>query len=378
MSELQGQEKYLPYMLEIFSRSHLQPSDLAGLCADIPGEEYTTAEKVFFNNFYGAAEQIKRFLNLPSSYPLKAALQHGNQYGETFWDAEIHNPLPVSLAWGEQRAAVWKKHTEKPLCTIGAPFFYTKSLFSVDVIARERARLGKNLLVFPTHSTHHITTSFDTETWLEKIRENSKYFSTVRICIYWKDYLLGRHKPYVEAGYECVSAGHMYDLNFLPRLRFLLEVCDATMSNQLSSHVGYSLFLGKPHKLFQQELAFSVEYDERNVRAGFLAYLQDPGVQKILASFSTTEFHITPEQLAVLDPYFGFSALKSPSELFAILRMAEDLYQKAHPSSPQQKSEISLGLTMVARALVRPLWRCLPRKLQEFLRCRILNPLLRK
>lgn len=368
-------EKKADYDLEILRRASLPPSDLAGVCANIPEESFYSSELVGFNDFYGNAEQIKRFLNLPSHYPLKAAIQHGNQYGGAYWDEEIKARLPVSLAWGEHIHATWKKHTTKKIHKIGAPFFYTQSLFPEESITRERARLGKNLLVFPAHSMADSTVSFAMEPWLEKIRTNSKGFESVRICIYWKDYLLGKHKPYLEAGYECVSAGHLFDYNFLPRLRFLLEVCDATMSNRIGSFLGYSLFLGKPHKYIDQEMDIT-DAPGGSVCAEEAAWRSDPGVQKILTSFSTCEFNITQEQLAALEPYFGFSELKSKGELFAIVNEAEKSYQRnvayfkscAWRKKMATEGKISQRVKSMLRTAVKHVWHALPRSTREFIR----------
>lgn len=316
------------YTLEIIRRTSLSSTDLAGICADIPIDSHYTSEIVTFNDYYGNAEQIKRFLNIPSHYPLKAAMQHGNQYGEAYWDEEIKETLPVSLAWGEHICSIWKKHTTKEIYKVGAPFFYTQSLLSEGGIKSERARLGKNLLVFPAHSMHNSTVSFDMESWIDNIRSHSKGFDSVRICIYWKDYILGRHKKYLEAGYECVSAGHIFDYNFLPRLRSLIEVSDATMSNRIGSFIGYSIFLEKPHSYIDQSMDIS-DNDIGRVKEEEAEWRGDPGVQKIFKAFSANDnFQITPDQLDALEPYFGFSEIKSKSEFLEIVNTSELLYQE--------------------------------------------------
>lgn len=353
--------KNVDYTLEILRRAPLSPSNLAEICADIPVEKYYTSEIVAFNDFYGNAEQIKRFLNLPSQYHLKAAIQHGNQYGQAYWDAEIKNSLPVNLAWSEHIYSTWRKYTTKKIYKIGAPFFYTQSLFPADVIKHERARLGKNLLVFPAHSMSDSTLSFAIEPWLERIRTNSKGFESVRICIYWKDYLLGKHKPYLEAGYECVSAGHLFDYNFLPRLRFLLEVCDATMSNRIGSFLGYSLFLGKTHKYIDQEIDIS-DSPSGCVREEEAAWRNDPGVQKIMDCFSTQNFTITNEQIAALEPYFGFSEMKSKAKLFKIINTAEEMYQK-HTDLPKRS-----GMETAILATAKCVFHLLPQDVRESIR----------
>lgn len=79
----------MDYWFEIMRRANMEVTDLQGLCADIPSSIYCSPEIVPFNDFYGNAEQLKKFLNIASCYQLKVAIQHGNQYGDAYWDEEI-------------------------------------------------------------------------------------------------------------------------------------------------------------------------------------------------------------------------------------------------------------------------------------------------
>ena len=315
------------YLAEIVQRSNVDLQNLPTLCKDIPNNIFqaATSEIFYSNDYYGNAEQIKRFLNLPSDYSLKASIQHGNQYGHHYWAHEISPELPVSLAWGDHIYETWREKTEKKLFKIGAPFFYTRGLLSAEETAAEKKRLGTNVLIFPAHSMASATLAFDMEWWLQRIAALARRFASIRICIYWKDYLLGLHKPYLEAGYECVTAGHIYDPNFLPRLYSLIEISDATASNRIGSFIGYSLFLQRPHMYFDQPV--SIEQHFTNQHGGVIQeekdWRSDPGVQKIHEVFSRPGWRITDEHWQCLEPYFGFREIKSKASLRGILMLAE-------------------------------------------------------
>ena len=363
----------MDYWFEIMRRANMEVTDLQGLCADIPSSIYCSPEIVPFNDFYGNAEQLKKFLNIASCYQLKVAIQHGNQYGDAYWDEEIKETLPISLAWGEHIYSIWKKCTSKKIFKIGAPFFYTHGLLDDIEVGKARDRLGKNLLVFPAHSMHNSTISFETEAWIGKIQSISKKFDTVRICIYWKDYVLGRHKPYLDAGYECVTAGHIFDCNFLPRLRSLLEISDASLSNRIGSFIGYSIFLGRPHVYIDQKIDIKDHNNIGRVQEEENAWRRDPGVQKIFQSFSSSDFFITDEQIASLDPYFGFSEIKSKSELIGILLLAEELYAgKENPSfcfkKLKNQKAFNVNMKKTVKNVIRPLWNRLPQAARHWLR----------
>ena len=358
------------YQLEVLRRARVPFTDLKSLCADIPERGYETAELVAFNDFYGNAEQLKRFLRIPSCFQFKAAIQHGNQYGDVYWDEEIGDVLPVSLAWGEHIYSVWRKHTRKKIFKIGAPFFYTEGLLGAAEVERVRARLGRNLLVFPAHSMHHSTVSFDVKGWLDKVRDVGRGFDSIRICMYWKDYLLGRHVPYLEAGYECVTAGHIFDCNFLPRLRSLLEISDASLSNRIGSFIGYSVFLGRPHVYIDQRMDIVDHGGIGRVQQEEDGWRGDPGVQNIFQSFSSEDFVITDAQVKALEPYFGFSEIKSRAELADIFMLAEGMYRQrgvfpgfVAASSYQQRYKGNMKKQI--KRVLRPLWRRLPLRVRR-------------
>lgn len=319
-------DKDILYDVTMRRNSHF--SNLSDLCKDISATSIFTAELHTSNDFYGNAEQLKRFLHLPSHYALKAAIQHGNQYAGRDWDVEANSFLPLRLAWGTHIRDTWSQRSEKETHMISAPFFYTKGLLSENELAAEKKRLGKNLLLFPAHSNHNTTITFDVLCFWRQLEDFVKAFDTVRVCIYWKDYILGLHKPYEDLGLECVTAGHIFDYNFLPRLYSLLETCDASASNRIGSFFGYSIFLGKPHIFFDQALDIH-DHGIKRVEEDEVIWRNDPGVQKILEVFSNPGCVITDAHWDCLEPYFGFKEIKTAEQLCQIFYKAEELYQQA-------------------------------------------------
>lgn len=312
---------------DVVRRSFSSLSNLDDLCRDIPVSSQFTSEIFPSNDFYGNAEQIKRFLNLPSHYSLKAAIQHGNQYAGRHWDVEADSFLPVRLAWGTHIRDSWAEHSAKETHMISAPFFYTKGLLSAEEVAAEKKRLGRNLLLFPAHSNHNTTITFDVKSFFDSLQNFIKNFDSIRVCIYWKDYLLGLHKPYENMGLECVTAGHIFDYNFLPRHRSLLEICDVSASNRIGSFFGYSIFLDRPHVFFDQSLQIN-DHGLKRVEEDEVIWRSDPGVQRVLDVFSAQDCIITDAHWECLEPYFGFKEIKTASQLRKVFYCAEERYQK--------------------------------------------------
>lgn len=116
-----------------------------------------------------------------------------------------------------------------------------------------KKKLGRTLLVFPNHSSHYIETKFDERDLILEIEKVKNKFDTVLVCMYWKDILLKKEQPYKDKKYKIVTAGHIFDYNFLPRLKSIIKLADVTMSNAIGTHMGYCVYLGKPHYLFLQK-----------------------------------------------------------------------------------------------------------------------------
>lgn len=308
------------------------------LCRDIaPDAGIITPEIHMPNDFYGGAEQLKRYVGFPSYYPLKVAMQHGAYFDSNYyWEYDINNRMQLLFPWGEHVASIWRRHTDKRIEPIGAPFFYAQPLISKEETEAERARLGKNLLLFPPHSSRALQINYDIVRWLDQIKEYTRQFDTIRVCVFWKNILDGEHLRYQDAGYECVSAGHTSDIFFLPRLRSLLDVCDATLGHQLGSHIGYSVYLGKPHVLCKAPVEEICLMQPESDRKAYLEASQnrnqDPGWNTLESLFSQDTFRITQDQKDTIGLYHGFEFIRSAHELRSLLLQAEDLYMQKYVS----------------------------------------------
>ncbi len=77
-----------------------------------------------------------------------------------------------------------------------------------------------------------------------KLLKLDKKFFPITICIYWKDYLQGKHQSFIDHGFPVVSAGHIYDQNFLYRLSYLLSTYKFAASNIIGSSMFYAVHAG--------------------------------------------------------------------------------------------------------------------------------------
>lgn len=313
------------YFLELSRRSKLKIQDITELSKEIGFDQYHSI--ILGNdesNYYGSFYTLQLYaniqpLNLP---PPDLSIQHGIVYEALAWERNKVDCL--NFVWSSKIKDILKNQVgAKKVIAIGAPFFYAKSILSSEQIKKEKNRLGKNLLAFPMHSTHYINTIYNVQNFVEILKEQRSQFETVRVCLYWKDIQNGIAKKYEAEGFECVCCGHIFDIFFLQRLRSLLEIADATISNGVGSHIGYSIYLNKPHNLVPDKFQL-IDIQGSEGEEEMLCKEQSKNYWQIYNAFALNDsFEITAEQKQIVDDFWGMSEIKEPSE---IRRIIEDSY----------------------------------------------------
>ncbi len=307
-------------------------SDLEALCAERPER---TSEKFPPNDFYGHAAVIKHYCGLPQEFSLPGIHPHGPSVNELVWDYEVNHPLPHLLLVAELQRAIYAARTSKPATVIGSPFYY-----AVRQKAAEMERLSSQAsgtIVFPFHSTHHVTATFDEGWFLEKLRALPEEFGPLVICMYWRDVQLGRHRKYLEAGFPCVSAGHMYDHEFLYRLCRLIAARRRCVSNELGTCVFYSAAMGLPVTVFRQKYSLQAA-DERMLREASGQHTL-PGVTRFLEIAAEPSADNVREQKDLAEKALGREALLPSAELRKVLeglalQQATGMAQAPSPGAP--------------------------------------------
>lgn len=304
-------------------------TDLKTLSFDIP--ELITDEIFEPNDFYYIAHHLKKYIGRESSDFIKAAIEHGLMYSYHFWDAITNHEFQSIITLGEIRRLILEKICpNKNVYTIGPFINYVEDFFTPDEFQKEKEKLGKNLLVFPAHSTHHMGYEFDHDSFCEEILKLTKDFDSTTICLYWKDIHRGYDKIYQKFGFNCVCAGHIYDPYFLPRLKTIIKLSDYTASNVTGTHIGYSLFFNKPHYLIKNNFKivsfgdFANELVEQEANSKERT-MEDNHFYNHFSNYSNT---ITKEQWDFANQYFGFDQIKTKEELKTIIETIDKLQNK--------------------------------------------------
>jgi predicted SAM-dependent methyltransferase len=297
--------------------------ELKQLAAD---RELKTSEIHGPNDYYGNASVLKRFVGFSQNYATRCVIEHGPFYPTIRWSEDINAPLPVFLRSNRAACQILKAKTKKLVFAIGPVIAYADSHLDTAALAAEKKRLGKNLLIFPPHSTHHIKVRYDNAWLIEHASSMGKAYDSITVCLYWKD--IHTEAVYRAAGFECVTCGHIFDPFFLNRQKSFLTLADSVISYTWCSAIGYAVLLGKPLMVLpalgeRYEAAESiVARDTAGTREDweFQTYKQ-----KIISLFSDLN-ETTPGQYKAIDYMWGLDDVLPKQKLTDILRLGHDMH----------------------------------------------------
>ena len=291
--------------------------------------ELVTPELHAPNAYYGDAATLKAYAGLAPDYAVKAAIMHGPFFPTQFWGDELHAALPVFFSINRASLPILGAKTDKAIFSIGPYVHYAQSLLGPAALAEEKRGLGKTLVVFPPHSTHHVQADYH-EDWLcDHIERLGKQFQSILICLYWKDILHGRARAFRDRGFPCLTAGHIFDPQFLHRLKTILCLSDAVVSYAFSSVIGYAVSMNKPTMVARCEgeayLAPPeiITRDTCNAAADEVYLRYRASIYTLFGEF-TEQF--SQEQIDSVELMWGLSQVRTPQELRLYFDIAEEMF----------------------------------------------------
>jgi hypothetical protein len=290
-------------------------------------------KEVWLPDLYFIEGSLKKYAGMNEDYKIKAFIEHAAQL-TPYIDGgfQISPNLPSIVSSPFRKFIIEKVPNNNGAYAVGPYISYSKSALSSEKTKHEKERLNRNLLVFPSHSIRGVKSSYDLEIFCNEIKKVGKEFDSIRVCLFWKDVVLGTGENYKKHGFEVVTAGHYYDPMFMPRLKSIIETSSMTMSNEIGTHLGYCIYLKKPHYLFKSEILREKLLNDGHEMAeiNFLACKTlksfSDYYESIEKLFQSKEETITKEQYSIIDYYWGLNQIKSPKKLKEIILLLEGRY----------------------------------------------------
>jgi FkbM family methyltransferase len=193
---------------------------------------------------YGIGYWLKKYLRIPVFIPLHIFMDHHVPTTDEPYLAQLNSTVPVFVTREAQQSILKNKYLIKSY-VMGAPFVYCRWLNQI-----EQAPNAQGTIAFPSHSTHLIDTVFDWESYADTLLTLPAEFQPITVCLYWKDLLLDRQKPFADRGMTVVTAGHMIDPSFTVKFYNLMKKAKYTTSNLVGSFAYYSIEMNIPFFLY--------------------------------------------------------------------------------------------------------------------------------
>lgn len=283
------------------------------------------------NSFYGNARILRAYAGLPADHRVAAVIEHGIPQLPEVWSVDLDAHLPLFLCATMERAAQFERDTGdgRRAMAVGPMVHYAPS-------AGPESEGPRRLVGFPAHSSHYIHAEYDVAAFARMLAERRDDGLEVHACLYWRDILMGRDEPFRALDIPCVTAGHLYDQNFLVRLRSILEGADAVLTNEVGTHVWFAAHLGRPVEILNQDIVYSDGWD-------------DP-MEEVRSMFAEPRRELSAEQVAFVRREVGGDQVRTQTELRTALTEAARTYRTDTPTHVRARH-------FVRRAVFSPLHR---------------------
>lgn len=260
------------------------------------------------NAFYGISDIIKKELGIRKNKVLQGSIEHGFAYVNSI--GEVDSKPDIIYAFGEKRKEFLKGvFPEKNIYCLSPYIQYVESYYNVEKINKIKNKFGKTLLVMPSHSVPQGKIKFNQEEFINMIELlKDKYnYKTIIVCLYWSDVLYGHDTQYIKMGYKICTAGHMFDRNFLPRLKSIILLSDMVVGNDIGTNIGYCICLNRPFYLSYNKV--EIDWHAPN-KVAKLILEKDVNFQrllevKLLELFGEYRENISKEQIEFVKEYWG-------------------------------------------------------------------------
>lgn len=284
------------------------------------------------NRFYGDEYILKEYSGFENY--VYSIIEHGLYFGNNCAKVGLKHEweLGTVITSGTYRAELLKKYyPEYFVKKIGPMIHYANIDLEFKKKLKEEIDVNKKtLLFFPVHGNALISPVYDIKLVIDRIIDiaNDKQCWNIIVCAFFSEYTLFKEvisEIDTDGRIVVTTCGNRYSENFLSKQKTLISLADLTISNSLGTHLGYCIYLGKPHILLQQdfhyngnEQALEEDFGKDNRSKNWNTDFENEKLlfQKI---FNINEDSITQEQYELCNYYWGFDDIKSPEELYEIL-----------------------------------------------------------
>lgn len=284
------------------------------------------------NSYYGHEHWLREYSKFDDN--VYGLIEHGLCYKDDIskvgWDVEWD--VGNIITFGDSRYETLSTlYTDYNIVRIGPRLHYAPTdMTYLNILERQLDKRGKTMVLYPAHSLAIEAYRYDVVLFIEQAKRFAAENGIVNILVslHPSDLLHGFENEYKKIDPNIIPVtGGTDQWNFLPRLKAILTVADVTYSNLVGTHVGYSIYMGKPHVINSssdnQRSKFYNDYNNQT-QADVLS-----NEKEFADAFTGADpWKISKEQYELIDYNFGLSHIKTPKELYKQLDVCRTIYRK--------------------------------------------------
>lgn len=264
---------------------------------------------------YGISFQLKRYSGFDENIILNnCSYEHGIYFSEFVCQVEVTHFVSHILTFSPYRENIIKKLTDISPVAIGPYIAYAENYHSEKYIKKIKNKLGRVLVVMPSHSTQGIDVDYNIQGFIREIENAKKQFDTIMVCMHIEDLRKGTWKFYKEKGYCIVSSGNICSPYFLNRMKYILSLADAVLVNTATTGIAYAMHMNLPVRLIRQQVTYNVNHNNN----GYVLEKENL-FERLYDLFDQKEFVQTEEQKEFGDYVFGLKNVKTKDEMKMLL-----------------------------------------------------------
>jgi hypothetical protein len=211
---------------------------------------------------YSFGKILRNYGIYPNFLPLYVTTDHGPSQSDEPTMAELNYSHFAHFYHSERLVEKFKKRSNKKCYTLISPYVWYRR--KKKIIHSEKA---KGTIVFPTHSTHHISIEKNWNEYIAKLLELPSKYHPISACIYFLDVKKGLHKSFEDAGIETFCAGTWTDPNFVDNFYNIIKNFKYASSATPGSYLFYCQELGLDFFIYGEKPVY-VNKSDNNARLG--------------------------------------------------------------------------------------------------------------
>jgi len=275
------------------------------------------------NNMYGIEYIVRRYSKINNF--LMYYIEHGIFFGNHIQSDQLNYFSKKYLVPSSIRSDFLKACNNNIKVVAIGPYIHYANIINLKYL---RTKKGKTLLFFPDHTTASILIQQNIKKNIDLINRIKKDYqiTNVIISLFYLDLDNSHIKKYKEMGYNIFCAGSKWDYNFMDRLKSVISISDLTISNSVGTHIGYCIYLNKPHTIVNTSYKKKYNYSHKlinnviNSELNTTRAIQTNEIHKyFFREDKSIYLEINKEQYNICSKYWGFEFIRSETEMFDIL-----------------------------------------------------------